>query len=328
MKLLEHSAKKKLTQDKTIELKPRQLKFSSTRPCKYLRFTNRSYCCDQPEKNSSDGIIVLNNSAVDEAMITGESIPSEKTVGSKVTRGTIRRTFGLNIVTLLTCRTGATSKLPIQKLVDKIAGVFVPIVVLIAFLTFITWLFIGGHNSFSVALVNFVAVLIIACPCALGLATPTAIIVGSGLGASHGILIRNGESLELAQKITTIIFDKTGTITEGKPSVSEITTENITEDELLLLSASLESKSEHPLGMAIVEKARSKDISLLQPESFQNLSGFGLTGIVKSRAVIIGNMNLMKEYSIKMESMKEQFEKLVEDGRTVVCIAIDGELKG
>ena len=231
-------------------------------------------------------------------------------------------------MTLLTCRTGATSKLPIQKLVDKIAGVFVPIVVLIAFLTFITWLFIGGHNSFSVALVNFVAVLIIACPCALGLATPTAIIVGSGLGASHGILIRNGESLELAQKITTIIFDKTGTITEGKPSVSEITTENITEDELLLLSASLESKSEHPLGMAIVEKARSKDISLLQPESFQNLSGFGLTGIVKSRAVIIGNMNLMKEYSIKMESMKEQFEKLVEDGRTVVCIAIDGELKG
>ena len=165
------------------------------------------------EKIPSDGIIVWGNSAVDEAMITGESIPSEKTVGSKVIGGTINKngTFNFKVTevgnnTVLAqiirlVEQAQASKLPIQKLVDKIAGVFVPIVVLIAFLTFITWLFIGGHNSFSVALVNFVAVLIIACPCALGLATPTAIIVGSGLGASHGILIRNGESLELAQKL-------------------------------------------------------------------------------------------------------------------------------
>lgn len=345
-KLLEHRAKRKTNTaiKKLIELKPKTAKILINEKETEINISDllvgNIVVIKPGEKIPSDGIIVWGNSAVDEAMITGESIPSEKTVGSKVIGGTINKngTFNFKVTevgnnTVLAqiirlVEQAQASKLPIQKLVDKIAGVFVPIVVLIAFLTFITWLFIGGHNSFSVALVNFVAVLIIACPCALGLATPTAIIVGSGLGASHGILIRNGESLELAQKITTIIFDKTGTITEGKPSVSEITTENITEDELLLLSASLESKSEHPLGMAIVEKARSKDISLLQPESFQNLSGFGLTGIVKSRAVIIGNMNLMKEYSIKMESMKEQFEKLVEDGRTVVCIAIDGELKG
>jgi Cu+-exporting ATPase len=345
-KLLEHSAKRKTNTaiKKLIELKPKTAKILINEKETVINITDLQIghivVIKPGEKIPSDGIIVWGNSAVDEAMITGESIPSEKTVGSKVIGGTINKngTFNFKVTevgdnTVLAqiirlVEQAQASKPPIQKLVDKIAGVFVPIVVLIAFLTFIAWLFIGGHNSFSVALVNFVAVLIIACPCALGLATPTAIIVGSGLGASHGILIRNGESLELAQKITTIIFDKTGTITEGKPTVSEITTENITEDELLLLSASLESKSEHPLGMAIVEKAKSKNISLFQPETFQSLSGFGLTGIVNGRAIIIGNMNLMKEYSIKTESTKEKFDTLVEGGKTVVCVAIAGELKG
>jgi len=345
-KLLEHSAKRKTNTaiKKLIELKPKTAKILVNEKETVINISDLQVghivVIKPGEKIPSDGIIVWGSSAVDEAMITGESIPSEKIIGSKVIGGTINKngTFNFKVTevgdnTVLAqiirlVEQAQASKPPIQKLVDKIAGVFVPIVVLIAILTFIIWLFIGGHNLFSVALVNFVAVLIIACPCALGLATPTAIIVGSGLGASNGILIRNGESLELAQKITTIIFDKTGTITEGKPTVSEITTENITEDELLLLSASLESKSEHPLGIAIVEKAKSKNISLLQPETFQSLSGFGLTGIINGSTVIIGNMNLMKEYSIKTEATKEKFDKLIEGGRTVVCIAVDGELKG
>ncbi|MEW6701991.1 MAG: copper-translocating P-type ATPase, partial [Bacteroidota bacterium] len=292
------------------------------------------------EKIPADGIIVRGNSAVDESMITGESIPVEKVIGSKVIGGTINKNGAFNFrVTEVGDNTilgqiirlveqAQASKPPIQKLVDKISGVFVPVVVLVAFITFFTWLFIGGENSFSTALVNFVAVLIIACPCALGLATPTAITVGTGLGASNGILIRNGESLELAQNISTIIFDKTGTITEGKPTVSEIVPKNISEEELLLLTASLESQSEHPLALAIVDKSKSKNISLVQPETFKNLAGFGLTGIVNGHTVIVGNLNLMKEFSIKTETVKEQFDKLAEGGRTIICAAIDGEIKG
>ncbi len=345
-KLLEHSAKRKTNTaiKKLIELKPKNAKILINDKETVINISDLQVghivVIKPGEKIPSDGIVVWGNSAVDEAMITGESIPSEKTIESKVIGGTINKngTFNFKVTevgdnTVLAqiirlVEQAQASKPPIQKLVDKIAGVFVPIVVLIALITFAIWLFIGGHNSFSVALINFVAVLIIACPCALGLATPTAIIVGSGLGASNGILIRNGESLELAQKITTIIFDKTGTITEGKPSVADINAVNISEDDLLFLSASLESKSEHPLGMAIVEEAKSKDISLVPPETFQSLSGFGLTGIVNKHAVIIGNMNLMKEYSIKTESQSDRFYKLVEGGRTVVCVAVDGELKG
>ncbi|MBA4406958.1 copper-translocating P-type ATPase [bacterium] len=345
-KLLEHSAKRKTNTaiKKLIELKPKTAKIILNENEIEINISDLQVghivVIKPGEKIPSDGIILWGNSAVDEAMLTGESIPSEKTIGSKVIGGTINKngTFNFRVTevgdnTVLAqiirlVEQAQASKPPIQKLVDKIAGVFVPIVVLIALVTFVVWLFIGGHNSFSVALVNFVAVLIIACPCALGLATPTAIIVGSGLGASNGILIRNGESLEIAQKITTVIFDKTGTITVGKPTVSEITTENISEDELLFLSASLESKSEHPLGMAIVDKAKSNNISLVQPDTFQSLSGFGLTGIVSGKAVIIGNLNLMKEYSIKTESAKDKFNRLVESGKTVVCIAVDGELKG
>lgn len=345
-KLLEHQAKRRTNSaiKKLIELKPKTAKILINEEETVINISELQIgnivVIKPGDKIPADGIIVWGYSAVDEAMITGESIPSEKVIGLKVIGGTINKNGSFNFrVTEVDDNTvlaqiirlveqAQASKPPIQKLVDKISGVFVPVVALISFLTFLSWLIIGGHNSFSMALVNFVAVLIIACPCALGLATPTAIIVGSGLGASNGILIRNGESLELAQKITTVIFDKTGTITEGKPIVSEIRTENIDEDELLLLSASLESKSEHPLAIAIVEKAKSKNISLLKPETFQSLSGFGLTGIVKDRAVIIGNMNLMKEYSIKTEEMNGQFDKLVEGGRTVVCIAVDGELKG
>jgi len=292
------------------------------------------------DKIPADGIINWGSSAIDEAMITGESIPVEKNIGSKVISGTININGAFNfkvteagdntvlaqIIRLV--EQAQSSKPPIQKMVDKIASVFVPVVVLFAIAIFVVWLLIGGDNSFSTALINFVAVLIIACPCALGLATPTAIIVGSGLGASNGILIRNGESLELAQKITTIIFDKTGTLTEGKPAVTEILPMNISEDELLQLCASLESQSGHPIAAAIVEAAKSKNISLSKPESFQNLSGFGLTGIVEEKAIISGNLNLMSEYSIKVDKAGKQFEDLSAGGKTVIYIAIDGELKG
>ncbi|MHB8905566.1 MAG: heavy metal translocating P-type ATPase [Melioribacteraceae bacterium] len=345
-KLLEHNAKRKTNTaiKKLIELKPKSAKILIGEKETEIKISDLQVgnivVIKPGDKIPADGIIVWGSSAIDEAMITGESIPAEKNIGSKVISGTINKNGAFNFkVTEIGDNTvlaqiirlveqAQSSKPPIQKLVDKIAAVFVPVVVLIAFITFIIWIFIGGHNSFSVALINFVAVLIIACPCALGLATPTAIIVGSGLGASNGILIRNGESLEIAQKITTVIFDKTGTLTEGKPAVSEIVPLNISEDELIQLSASLESKSGHPLAIAIVEAAKSKNISLTQPESFQNLSGFGLTGIVNEKPIIIGNMNLMSEYSIKTEIVNEQFDKLTVGGRTVIYISIDGELKG
>ena len=345
-KLLEHRAKRKTNSaiKKLIELKPKTAKIivnSKETEIKISDLQLGHIVVIKPgEKISADGEIVWGSSAVDESMITGESIPVEKAIGSKVIGGTINKngTFNFKVTgvgdnTVLAqiirlVEQAQASKPPIQKLVDKIAAVFVPIVILIALITFVIWLTIGGQNSFSAALINFVAVLIIACPCALGLATPTAIIVGTGLGASNGILIRNGESLELAQNISTIIFDKTGTITEGRPIVTEIISKNISEDELLLFSASLESKSEHPLAHAIVDKAKSKNIQLIQPETFQSLSGFGLSGIINSRSVILGNINLMKEYSINTEMVKEQFDKFADDGKTIACVAIDGELKG
>ncbi len=345
-KILEHRAKQKTNSaiKKLIELKPKTaivLVNDNETVVNISDLKVGDVIVIKPgEKIPSDGIIIWGSSSVDESMITGESLPVEMTIDSKVIGGTINKNGSFNfkvseagdntvlaqIIKLV--EQAQASKPPIQKFVDKIASVFVPIVIVVALITFLVWLFIGGHNSFSQALVNFVAVLIIACPCALGLATPTAIIVGSGLGASNGILIRNGESLELAQNISTIIFDKTGTITEGKPVVSEIITNNISENELVYLSASLESKSQHPLAEAIVQKAKATNISLSQPETFKNLSGFGLTGIVNNHTVIIGNLNLMIEFSIEINVMNEYYNKLIESGKTIVFVSVDGELKG
>ncbi|NJD22587.1 MAG: copper-translocating P-type ATPase [Melioribacter sp.] len=345
-KILEHRAKQKTNSaiKKLMELKPKTAKVLVNNNETVVNISDLKagdvIVIKPGEKIPSDGIIIWGSSSVDESMITGESLPVEKTIDSKVIGGTINKNGSFNFKVTETgdntvlaqiiklVEQAQASKPPIQKLVDKIASVFVPVVILIALITFLVWLIVGGHNSFSHALVNFVAVLIIACPCALGLATPTAIIVGSGLGASNGILIRNGESLELAQNISTIVFDKTGTITEGKPVVSEIIVNNISEDELVYLCASLESKSQHPLAEAIVQKAKTKNISLSQPETFKNLSGFGLTGIVNSHTVIIGNLNLMSEYSINTNVMNEQYDKLIESGKTIVFISVDGELKG
>lgn len=345
-RLLEHKAKNKTTYaiKKLIELKPKTaniIHFGNEKVINISELKRGDIVVIKPgEKIPADGEIISGSSSIDESMVTGESIPVEKTVGEKIIGGTINKNGTLNfkvtqigdnsvlgqIIRLV--EQAQASKPPIQKLVDKIAGIFVPIVILLAIITFIGWFIFTSDLSFNNALINFVAVLIIACPCALGLATPTAIIVGTGLGASNGVLIRNGESLELANKISIIIFDKTGTLTEGKPVVSDLITFGIEQNEILKLAASLESKSEHPLAKAIIDKAKNANIELNGPDNFKNYSGFGVAGTIDNKNVIIGNMNLMKESSINVENGQAIYNQKVNDGKTVVCIAIEGELKG
>lgn len=292
------------------------------------------------EKIPADGVIKEGFSTVDESMITGESIPVEKSPGVKVIGGTINKNgfFEFEITAIgkysvlgqiiKYVEEAQGSKAPIQKLADKIASVFVPVVVAIALLTFIVWLIMGGTGAFNLALINFVAVLIIACPCALGLATPTAIMVGTGLGANHGILIKNGESLEHAHKINVIILDKTGTVTEGKPSVTDIVSDDIDENELIRIVSSVESRSEHPLAQAAAEYAKVKGIALSSLESFKNIPGHGITAVIDGDAVLIGNEKLMRDYSIKPEKFQSDFDRLSSEGKTIIFAAINGELKG
>jgi Cu+-exporting ATPase len=273
-------------------------------------------------------------------MLTGESFPVEKTSESKIFGGSINRsgTFEFKviamgkdsvlgkIITLVEEAQG--SKAPIQKLADKVAAIFVPIVIVIAILTFIFWVIIGGENSFTFALINFVAVLIIACPCAMGLATPTALIVGIGKGAENGILIKDGEHLELAHKIKTVLFDKTGTITEGKPVVSEIITTGYDENELLKLAASLEKRSEHPLAKAIVNYADTKGITIPDPNEFESTTGFGLIGKVEDKKIIIGNNNFLSNHNVTLNHFEDKAFELSSEGKTVVYIAIAGKSAG
>jgi len=292
------------------------------------------------EKIPADGEIKTGYSTVDESMLTGESIPVDKTLCDKIFGGTINK-FGSiefevtaigkdsvlgKIITLVEEAQG--SKAPIQKLADKVAAVFVPIVIVIAILTFIVWIIVGGDDAFTKALINFVAVLIIACPCAMGLATPTALIVGIGKGAENGVLIKDGEHLELAHKISTVLFDKTGTITEGKPFVSEVISNGFDENELIKLSASLEKRSEHPLAEAIVNYAKSKAIVLSDPEKFESTTGFGLTGIVENKKIIIGNKNFLSNYNLTSIDFEENTDQLSSEGKTVVHVAIDGKSSG
>ncbi|HZW39213.1 MAG TPA: heavy metal translocating P-type ATPase [Ignavibacteriaceae bacterium] len=288
----------------------------------------------------ADGIVTSGNSVVDESMISGESLPVEKQTNSKVVGGTFNKTgafefkvtaSGKNsvlgqIIKLVEEAQG--SKAPIQNLADKIASIFVPVVVGIAVVTFIVWMFIPSPDQFNNALVNFISVLIIACPCALGLATPTAIMVGTGKGAQKGILIKNGESLELAHKITTLFLDKTGTITKGEPVVSEIYPIGITSDELIRLTASAEKKSEHPLADAVVRYAKDRNLTLDEPESFNSLTGIGITAIINGNMIAAGNMRMMKEYSIKLDEYNDVIVKYLQQGKTIIYTAVNGELKG
>jgi Cu+-exporting ATPase len=291
-------------------------------------------------KIPADGNITSGSSVIDESMITGESIPVEKTKGSDIIGGTINKTgsfefeiseLGDNSVLgqiIKMVEEAQGSKAPIQNLADKIAAVFVPVVIGIAIITFIIWLIIGGENSFNFALINFVAVLIIACPCALGLATPTALMVGTGKGAQFGILIKNGSSLELAHKISTVIFDKTGTITEGRPKVTDVFTNNISEEELIKITASAEKKSEHPLAESIINYAKEKNIDLPEAESFNSVTGKGITAVVNGNSVSAGNKKIMEDYSVKTDPLNDEIDKLSEEGKTIIFVSVNGKLSG
>ncbi len=292
------------------------------------------------EKIPADGKIVEGYSTVDESMLTGESIPVEKNTGADVIGGTINKngTFiyevsalGDNsvlgqIIKLVEEAQG--SKAPIQKIADKVAAVFVPVVIGIALITFTAWMIFPLNPSFNIALINFVAVLIIACPCAMGLATPTAIMVGTGLGAQHGILIKNGESLEKAHKISTIVLDKTGTITEGKPIVTDIKIIEFNENDFLSIVGAVENRSEHPLAEAIVDYAKSKNIEFGNIETFENRAGYGINAIVDGNAVVIGNKKLMDNYSLKLDQLENDYLKLSSEGKSIVLVGINGKLAG
>jgi Cu+-exporting ATPase len=272
-------------------------------------------------------------------MITGESMPIEKNIDSKVIGGTINKTgsfefkvtaIGDNSILgqiIKMVEEAQGSKAPIQKLADKIAAIFVPAIIVIAILTFIGWLFISDAG-FSTALINFVAVLIIACPCALGLATPTAIIVGTGRGAQKGILIKNAESLELAQKLDTIIFDKTGTITTGKPKVSSVFTNSFDIEVFLKLAGSLEQRSEHPVAQAIVSYAMNNGINFEKVESFESLTGAGLKGQVNENEILAGNQSLMNNNSIDIKIFEETINELSGSSKTLIFVAINKQLTG
>ena len=290
------------------------------------------------EKLPVDGEVIEGSTAIDESMLTGESIPVEKTVGSNVIGASINKTGFIKykatkvgkdtalsqIIKLVEDAQG--SKAPIAKMADVISAYFVPIVIGLAIFSAIAWLIAGETPVF--ALTIFISVLVIACPCALGLATPTAIMVGTGKGAENGVLIKGGEALEITHKIDTIVFDKTGTITEGKPVVTDIVTKGKEKEILLALAASAEKGSEHPLGEAIVRAAMEKNIELKSLESFNAIPGHGIEVVIESESILLGNLKLMKEKSIDIGELKVESDRLAQEGKTPMFIAINNSLEG
>ena len=293
------------------------------------------------EKVPVDGIVLEGTSSVDESMVTGESIPVEKVADMPLIGATINGTGSLLMRaervgsdTLLSqivhmVSEAQRSRAPIQKLVDVVAGYFVPVVVLTAIITFVIWWQWGPEPRLAHAVVNAVAVLIIACPCALGLATPMSIMVGTGRGATAGILIKNAEALEIMEKVDTLVIDKTGTLTEGKPRLtSVIAGENFSEEDILYLGASLERASEHPLAAAIVKGAEEKGIKLAAGEQFESVTGQGVCGKISGRQVALGNAKLMEAQNIDTTPLNKQADALRLEGQTVMFVAIDGKLGG
>ncbi|SFR07957.1 heavy metal translocating P-type ATPase [Desulfoscipio geothermicus] len=294
------------------------------------------------EKVPVDGIIEEGLSAVDESMLTGESIPVDKRAGDEVIGGTINKhgsfkfkatkvgadTALSQIIKIVEEAQGA--KAPIQRLADVISAYFVPAVVGIAITTFLAWYFVAEPGNFSRALINFTAVLVIACPCALGLATPTSIMVGTGRGAENGILIKGGEHLEKAYALKTIVLDKTGTITRGQPSLTDvfITAPDMDERELLRLVASLEKGSEHPLGEAIVKGAREKDTELVDPRGFEAIPGHGVSGQVGDKQLLVGNRRLLASRNIAISAIQDTVEKLEGEGKTAMLVAVNNRAAG
>jgi len=292
------------------------------------------------ERIPVDGTVIEGFSSVDESMLTGESIPLEKKPGDKVTGATLNKngyfrfravrigqdTVLAQIIRLVEAAQG--SKAPIQRLADSVAGIFVPVVMTIALITFMVW-FLAAGQSFIFSLTSFIAVLVIACPCALGLATPTAIMVGTGKGAQNGILIKSAEALETAYKIRTVVFDKTGTLTTGLPVVTDvIPVNNMTRDEILHIAASVEKGSEHPLASAILDSAASENLGLVDPQSFEALSGRGVKAEVEGKSVLLGNRSLMHEQQISIDLAEDAIRNLEDSGKTVMLLAVEGQLAG
>ncbi|WML37346.1 heavy metal translocating P-type ATPase [Clostridium sp. OS1-26] len=291
------------------------------------------------EKIPVDGEVTEGITAVDESMLTGESIPVEKNVGDKVIGASINKNGSIRykatrvgkdtalaqIIRLVEDAQG--SKAPIAKLADVISGYFVPVVIALAAVSAIAWYLYGETGVFSLTI--FISVLVIACPCALGLATPTAIMVGTGKGAEYGVLIKSGTALETAHRIQTIVFDKTGTITEGKPKVTDIiTTEGIDESYLLQLAASAEKGSEHPLGEAIVKEAENRKVELKKLELFNAIPGHGIEVTIDGNRILLGNKKLMDESNVSLENLEEKSQVLAGEGKTPMYIAVEGKLIG
>ncbi|HEY5702112.1 MAG TPA: copper-translocating P-type ATPase [Gammaproteobacteria bacterium] len=293
------------------------------------------------EKIPVDGIVIEGSSSVDESMVTGEPIPVTKRIDDKLIGATVNSTGGLVMEaqrvgsdTLLSqivhmVSEAQRSRAPIQKMVDIVSSYFVPTVVVIAVITMIVWGSIGPEPRLAHAIINSVAVLIIACPCALGLATPMSIMVGTGRGALLGVLIKNAESLEVMEQIDTLVVDKTGTLTEGKPSlVSVVAMTGYDEDTVLRLAASLERSSEHPLAMAIVQGARDRDIPLLDVADFNSITGKGVSGRVEGRQVAIGNRKLLEDKGVNVDGLTDKAEELRRDGQTAMFVIIDNKSAG
>jgi P-type Cu+ transporter len=293
------------------------------------------------EKIPVDGIVREGYSSVDESMVTGESLPVEKRRGDKVIGGTINKTgtfqfeatrVGRDTVLAQIIRLvqeAQGSKPAIARMVDVIASYFVPGVILVAIVTFLIWYFFGPHPSLTYAFLNFVAVLIIACPCSLGLATPTSIMVGTGKGAENGILIRGAEALETAHQLNTIVLDKTGTLTKGEPSVTDVVESGrMGKKEVLTMAASAERGSEHPLGEAIVKKAKEEGLTFLDVKDFQAIAGHGIEATVNSKRILLGNRRLIEERNVNLNGMSDKAEQLSLEGKTPMFLAMDGETVG
>ncbi len=293
------------------------------------------------EKIPVDGVVMTGESSIDESMITGESLPVDKFKGDMITGATMNRsgtftykaskvgsdTMLSQIIKLVEEAQG--SKAPIQRLADHVSSYFVPIVIMLALFTFGMWYIFGGQSAFLFALLNTVAVLIIACPCAMGLATPTAIMVGTGKGAEHGILIKDAESLEIAGKINTIVFDKTGTLTKGKPAVTDIIPLfKVKKSEVVQLAASIEKGSEHSLAEAIVKYAKEQKITIHDVTHFHAIAGHGVKGEIDKKKVIFGNRRLMDQEKVDYKNEYSKIDKLENEGKTVMLLAINGSLAG
>jgi Cu+-exporting ATPase len=294
------------------------------------------------DKVPVDGTVIEGRSSVDESMITGEPIPAEKTAGDKVTGGTVngtgsfimeatrvgRDTLLSQIVDMVA--QAQRSRAPIQGLADKVAGYFVPTVIGVAAVTFVLWILFGPEPRVAFAMANAVAVLIIACPCALGLATPMSVMVGVGRGAQAGVLIRNAEAIEVMEKVTTVVVDKTGTLTEGKPRLAQVLpADGIAEEDLLSAAASIEQSSEHPLAGAIVEGAKGRGVKPQPVSDFESVTGGGVLGKVSGRQVVVGKLNFLRERGVdQLETLEEKAAALQAEGQTAMFVGINGKAAG